>query len=264
MKQLLLIVSLACVSFTILASSKINEVRWVTPSWRDYVNPDGSGIYNEIIFDIFKSENIKVTQIITPWKRALMMVEKGKADFTGADLFDNKYYLPEYPIIKNSEVVLFKTSSISSVDSAQQLSGLTGVWVLGYLDTIPLEIKRNLKGFSTRSRQNALKMLLTPSRKVDYYFDNSYQLMQTIKATQTQISPNDYSISKMFDEELFLLFHKSERSRRIIELYEAGTRKKYCDGSLQQLYQKWSQTMPNLKIDCQKIIGQLNRQNNKF
>ncbi len=52
-----------------------------SPSWSSFTNPDGTGLYHEIIDEIFTPLGIKVSHEYSNAARGIIMVEKGLADF---------------------------------------------------------------------------------------------------------------------------------------------------------------------------------------
>ena len=176
---LLLLVAASALTAIPASSQPITKATWVTPNWEGYIDEQGKGLYADVISAIFGKAGIEIKISYRPWNRSLFEVENGVADFTGADSRSEKFAQPRTPIVRSTEVVFFKKSKTTSIRNAASLSGKTGVWVLGYTDNLPEEVKKHLQGKGNPSREAAFKMLLLG--RADYYLDNDFQLAQTMK-----------------------------------------------------------------------------------
>lgn len=58
------------------------EIQVVTDTWHNYSNSDGSGYYLDILKEIYPSPKYTLKVRYVPYRRALYLVETGKADIT--------------------------------------------------------------------------------------------------------------------------------------------------------------------------------------
>jgi hypothetical protein len=194
-------------------TEEISKVRWATPEWKNYTNLDGSGFYNELISRIFEKKQIKLHQIYVPWKRALMMVERGDADMTGAANDPNtKYTKSKYSLYKSSQSVLFKKTTIPKWHGIKSLQGLRGIRYRGYNVWIP----SYLEGREIRTRLQAAKSVIM-ERDADYYFDNHHQMTATLKQVDIPIIHDEYQLEVIYTSEMKWLFHPSKEEKKSVQ-----------------------------------------------
>ena len=239
---LLLLVAASALTAIPASSQPITNATWVTPSWEGYIDEQGKGLYADVVSAIFSKAGIELSISYRPWNRALFEVENGLADFTGADSRSDKYAQPKTPILRSTEVAFFKKSKTTSIRNAASLSGKTGVWVLGYTDNLPDEIKKHLKGKGNPSREAAFQMLLLG--RADYFLDNDFQLAQTMKKFEGKYQPSEYDSRTIYVEDLYMCFTKSPRGQRLAEIFDQQAKKLSDSGELKRIYAKWSLFSP--------------------
>ncbi len=239
---LLLLVAASALTAIPASSQPITKATWVTPNWEGYIDEQGKGLYADVISAIFGKAGIEIKISYRPWNRSLFEVENGVADFTGADSRSEKFAQPRTPIVRSTEVVFFKKSKTTSIRNAASLSGKTGVWVLGYTDNLPEEVKKHLQGKGNPSREAAFKMLLLG--RADYYLDNDFQLAQTMKKFEGKFDPSEYESRTIYVEDLYMCFSKSTRGQQLAEIFDQQARKLSDSGELKRIYAKWNRFSP--------------------
>lgn len=89
--------------FTVLGQAR--EIHIATDTWEGYSNKDGTGYYLEILKEIYPPPNYTLKISYVPFKRALYMVEGGKADITvGVNRGDIDDDFIAEPIVENDKV----------------------------------------------------------------------------------------------------------------------------------------------------------------
>jgi polar amino acid transport system substrate-binding protein len=226
-------------------SQNITKVTWATPDWEGMTNMDGTGLYHDVISTVYGRSGIQVIVEYAPWARATAEVESGEADFTGGDSPTDKFAQPKVPLIRHIEIAFFKKTAVPVYSGLADLDQRLGVWVRGYVDNMPDDIKRHLKGTGNSTRVGAVEMVL--SGRADYYLDNDYQMSQTLKAFEGQYKPSEYATGLVEIEDLFLCCTKSPRGRRLAELFDQGMKKLAISGELTKIYAKWNRVAPPVK-----------------
>ena len=238
MKQYLLTV---CITLLMLNSSIANAetIRWVTESWQNYTNKDGSGLYNDIVRAVFVDQHLEVIYI--PWKRTLLEVKNGTADMTGATSVVNGYITPRYPILVAPISILFNKHKIAYTDLSS-LANYVGVWASPYEDELFLGTEKSLfNGFSVQERETAYKLLV--SGRADYFLDtkalHQAWLEKQVIGTNENIKVDDFKIKDISSLNLFMIFSDNARGQRLKDIFDAGMAKLIQSGELRKIYEKY-------------------------
>ncbi len=237
---------------TVAQSQEIKVVRHATESWGGYTDKDGTGIYHELLRAIYGEFGIKVEAQYLPLKRAVVMVNTGKADITGGFSRDDRNFA-KYPIYETGFSALYHKSAIKSWEGAESLKGLR---VVGPPETakefkIPME--------EMESRVQAIRMLL--KKRADAYVDltpiarDFYNTGKMILSDQVETDEDrkfdfdkkDLVLSVVSQVQLFMVFSNNERGHKLREMYEEGTRRLHADGRLQALYTKYKLQTPTIE-----------------
>jgi polar amino acid transport system substrate-binding protein len=244
---------LICIIFVILCQTSFakpnNSVIWATPIWEHYSEPNVKGLYGDILTDIFSSNNIEIKQKIVPWKRALSMIDNNRADITGGLVKDNLGNDSKYPISIDEEGILYRESSIKEIKSIDDLNEYFGTWYAGFFSGDHTK-ESVLKGVGLTTRVQALNMLFTENRSVDYLYDEKNLIFQTLDELGLHALPKGYKYQKMKTSKLFMRFSNSEKGQIIKSDYDKGIEIMFCSGNLIRTYKKWAVSMPKLDITC--------------
>lgn len=168
---------------------------------------------------------------------------------TGGDEPNDIYLQSTYPIVQDTEMVLFKKKTFTTWNGIESLRGKRGVWYQGYIDSVPEDIKQFLQGREVSTRSQALKIVVY-ERGADYYFDNHHQMMLTIRSTDMALNLDEYQIEALYDSQLYMQFCHSERGRTIRNIFDRGIERLYCSGDLQTIFEKWKRPFPDYTITC--------------
>lgn len=220
------------------------NVKWATPDdWPQFINQKGEGLYASLLNAVFVDASVPVHRETLPWKRSLQYVQRGLADITGGQKFDNRYYVSRFPLIRGREIFLIQ-AQYKNISVRTFLNTHKGVWVNGYLSSYPDAYRILLRGVEVKTRKQALNMFL--SGRADYYLDNETQMMQTLDSADYKID-SDIVTTNFFCTDIFMHFTKNERGRSIRDFYDARIEKLLEGDSLRLIYQKWNFELPPLK-----------------
>ncbi|MFT6896142.1 MAG: polar amino acid transport system substrate-binding protein [Paraglaciecola sp.] len=239
--------TLQCLNST---AANAETVRWVTESWPNYTDEDGSGLYHDIVKAAFADHQLVITYM--PWKRALLEVKNGTADITGATSFKADYITPRYAILAPPVSILFNKNNMSYSNLAS-LKNLAGVWAAPYEEELITEQNRAfIKGFSVQERQTAYKMLV--SGRADYFVDtkalHQAWLAKLGNEPPGELLASDYQLEDISRLRLYMIFSNNERGQRLNDIFEQGMTKLLQDGQLQKIYEKYhflEQMPPDLR-----------------
>lgn len=221
------------------AVANAETVNWVTESWQDYTDEDGSGLYHDIVKAVFADHQLVITYM--PWKRALLEVKNGTADITGATSVKSDYITPRYAILAPPVSILFNKKNMSYTNLAS-LTNYAGVWPEPYEDELIADANRDfIKGFSVQERQTAYKMLI--SGRADYFLDtkalHQAWLEQLKNEPQDGALASDYQLEDVSRLRLYMVFSKNERGQHLNDIFEQGMAKLIQNGQLSKIYKKY-------------------------
>lgn len=242
--------------FTLLLFSQstmaqIKEIIWVSPVWESYTDTDGSGLYNDIVSQVFAAHDVTVKRVYRSWKKSMQMVENGEADMTGGTELSARFHASAFPVINDDVHVLLKKASFDKWHGIQSLDGKTGVWLLGYLDDSQEELRKHIQGFGVTSRNVATDMLLNHKRDVDYYLDNLSQMTISLSRQNQPFDAEAFAFKQIFRTNLHMVFQPTPRGRDIRDMFDEGMNKLVCGNTLPSLYEKYEIEMPDFDTDCQ-------------
>jgi ABC-type amino acid transport substrate-binding protein len=248
MKRYILTLCITLQFFNIsITNAKTDTIRWVTESWQNYTNKDGSGLYHDIVRTIFVDQRIEV--IYMPWKRTLLEVKNGTADMTGATSVSKGYVIPRYPILATPISILYSKNKIANSDLSS-LTNYIGVWASPYEDELFLGSNRDLfKGFSVQERETAYKLLV--SGRADYFLDTKALHLAWLEKQQSgsldTSKTSDFRLKDISSLNLFMIFSDNPRGKRLRDIFDAGMENLIDSGELSKMYKKYHflEQMPN-------------------
>ncbi|MGS2721268.1 substrate-binding periplasmic protein [Paraglaciecola aestuariivivens] len=219
--------------------SQAESIRWVTESWQNYTNKDGTGLYNDIIKAVFKEHQLQVDHV--SWKRSLLEVKNGSADMTGATSVTQGYLSPNNAILAPPISILLIKDRLDFQDMGS-LQNYVAVWASPYEEEIiPKHYKSLIKGFSVLERKTAYKMLL--SGRADYFVDTKALHQAWLDNYQTE--PNELAERKEFELhdisslKLYMIFTNNQRGQKLKILFDQGMRDLAKNGELSKIYAKY-------------------------
>lgn len=218
-----------------------STIHVVTPEWEGQTNKDKTGLFFEIIQNIYEPEGISIKITFVPWKRAQKMVANKKADAMlcvwkeEAEKFG--YLLPVYPMYVEYTAVVFKNRTIKDWNGVKSLNGKSAVWLLGYnYDTFNFfkEITFNCK--KEVSTYEKAWFLLSKNR-YDVYIEALIDINKYIK--KNQVDMTGFKTEILWGEKAYIAFAPAAESARFIKVYDRNIIKLFKSGKLKKIHQKW-------------------------
>ncbi len=222
----------------------IKIIKIATPQWEGQTNEDGTGLFFEIVRSIYEPVGIKMEFNFVPWKRAEYMIESGKADAildTYRENISRKMIIPKYPMVKEYNVAVFKKDKIKKWEDVKSLDGLRLLWIRGYdFHKNPLMKDMNLKWEEIDDYETAWKMLNMD--RTDAYLDAFTDVLNFIRKNKVDMTP--YRMEFIFGENGYVAFSKSEKSEKLIAIYDKRIIELFKSGELKNIFKKWDYPFP--------------------
>lgn len=217
--------------------AEIRTIHIVTPAWPDQTNEDGSGLFFDIVRSIYEPAGIKMKYEIVPWKRAESMLRSDKADAMVDVLRVNALLTPEHPVNVIQKYAVFKKRNVPKWEGVKSLSGKKVLWFRGY----DFHKNQHLKDVKFRWDEideyaTAWKML--ERDRADFYIDVFPDIEKFVKNNSINMEP--YRIERLWSEKTYMSFAKSEKSKKLIEIYDRRIMEMYGSGELKKIFEKWN------------------------
>ncbi|MCP4129976.1 MAG: amino acid ABC transporter substrate-binding protein, partial [bacterium] len=134
--------------------------------------------------------------------------------------------------------LVFRKDNIKEWKGPETLNNKTAVWLRGYdCDKNPHMKKIKLKSWlEIDSHKEAWGML--KKGRMDFYIDALVDINLYIKKNKIDMTP--YQIETLWGEKMYMVFAKSERSKKLIEVYDKRVIELFKSGELKKLFKKWN------------------------
>ena len=216
----------------------ITTIHIVTPAWANQTHEDGTGLFFEILRKVYEPVGITMEFEIVPWKRAKMMIDTNQADARLAILrTSNEQLIPQYPLYVDYTVAIFKKEKIQEWKGIETLDGKRAVWMRGYnIHTLPPFRNITLKWGEINNPEQAWKML--ESDRAEVYIDALIDVDPYIKQHNIDMTP--YRLEILYSRNAYIEFAHSQRSKKLIEIYDTRICELLNSGKLEDMFEKWA------------------------
>jgi polar amino acid transport system substrate-binding protein len=218
-------------------ADKITTIRIATPSWPGQTNEDGTGLFFDIVRGVYDPAGIKMEFEIVPWKRAEKMIESNEADAMLSALRRKGRLTPKYPMWIEYTGAVFKKDNITNWKDKQSLNGKKAVWLRGY----DFHTVSHLKGitFSGWSEVDdyAQGWAMLDKNRADAYIDALADIEAYIKENKPDM--NIYRVEIIWGDNAYMSFAKTEKSNKLIEIYDQKIIELFKSGELEKFFKKW-------------------------
>lgn len=222
----------------------------VTPEWEGQTNKDGTGLFFDIVRSVYEPEGIKIKFEIVPWKRSEFMVISNKADalldsykenIVGKDML-----APEYPMVVESSAAVFRKDKIPAWNGPESLENMRAIWLRGYdFHKSPHLKDVTFKKWDEIDEYGTAWHLLEKDR-TDVYLDALIDIQRYIKKYKIDMSP--YRVETVGEDKGYMVFSKSEKSEKLIEIYDKNIKELFKSGELKKLFEKWDYPFPTADV----------------
>jgi len=223
-------------------SVEIGEVISTSPSWNTFTNEDGTGLYHEILREVFALHGVPVRHIYSKSSRSEELVLQYKADFMVCkDIEYAPLALAKYPMYINDFYVFFKKERIGEWNGKESLRGKEVLSQPTYYTpdnfSVPVTVKEVMTG------AQGLSMIIMD--RSDFYVDDMTLIKQSIEENTTPYDSDDFEIKKIGRRSYHPLFNTTERGKQIMKMYDDGILQLHKSGKLKTIYKKWGHNYPD-------------------
>lgn len=222
-------------------AGEIEKITVVSPAWEGYTQEDGSGLYFELLREIYRPRGIAVKTLIVPWKRGKKMVLNGQADCMPAAYLtpnDYRWTYPAYPIDVDHIAVVFLRGRIDSRAVFGTLAGKSVVWPRGYNFQNYMDIQVNWTEID--SNQQGWEMV--EKKRVDFYMDILPEIKSFVK--EKHIDLKRFGYETVFTIKTYVRFGNSSKAETLRHIYDERIAQLLEEKELHRLFKKWGADFP--------------------
>lgn len=231
----LVMLALLCLSFPIAVLADDKKVLLVSEEWEDATNPDGTGVYWELLREVYEAAGYKVEHMTVPYARAVAMVLQGDADaWVGSYMDEEEEALyPKWHFDADIVMAAFRKDKMPEFKGQASLAGKRVGWVRGY--NYDEYLKVDVQMTELNNRESGLNMVLRD--RLDAVLDDAEELALALENIKADAEP--LKKVKLMQLPLYLAFHNSERSKALIKVFDQHFEPLVKSGRVQALFDKW-------------------------
>jgi polar amino acid transport system substrate-binding protein len=217
------------------------EIVIVTPKWEKLTRKDGTGLYFEMLRSLYEPAGVSLKYEIVPWKRAKKMLLGGLADALPAAYLtpdDPAWIYPAHPMDTDVVKAVFLRNGPLEWNGASSVAGKRAVWPRGYnfhnyLDVAVTwnEIDKPFQGWR-----------IVESGRADVYLDIEPVVTEYLKDHPG--AKSRFSVETIFTINTYLRFANTERSKRLIGIFDRRMPELIESGEMARLFRKWRMPRP--------------------
>lgn len=224
-----------------LCAAELGDVVVVGPAWDRFTSRDGTGLYHEILDNIFTRQGVRLTRVYAPSQRSNDLVQAGRADMmTCRDRAAAPLFLARYPMYEADFHVFFNRRQQPEWEGPQTLAGKTVVFRLGYYSGSNFPESVTMREVKTPDA--ALTMVLLG--RADYYVDDLNFIQESLADARIPFNRDDFSIQVAGRRQYFPVLLDSPRGRAIEQWYSRGMERLHKTGELREIFDKWGFAYP--------------------
>jgi len=232
---------------TLLPAEMTTEVVLVNASYPPYVMPQGHplgpGIDMEVAMTALENMGVRTSVQLVPFKRALAMLEEGRADLTTSLSFReerDEYLLWSLPYRTDTSYIFFTRKDASfEPRRVEDLRGKSVGVVRGFVFPSAFADDAAIVKVEAPHVASLVGMLL--KGRFDALIVNSivgkHELMATGRLAEVKQAP--FSLRSLNDKGTVMGFSKARVSREFVERFNAELRKMLDDGTIDRIEDKY-------------------------
>jgi ABC-type amino acid transport substrate-binding protein len=225
-------------------SEEIRTVHSAGQSWATFTNSDGTGLYHEILNEVFSLYDIRVVHEYATSDRAEELVRLGQADMMLCDdMATPPLVMARYPMYENGYSVFFSKQRVGPWRGPETLRDKEVLSQPGYYSQANFPVPIKLRYIASGAQ--ALGMILLG--RSDFYVDDESFIRRSIGENTIAYEPGDFDIRQAGVRSYHPLCNTTERGARIMQLYDDGMRTLHGQGRLKPIYDRWGHPYPDFE-----------------
>ncbi|MDD1793974.1 transporter substrate-binding domain-containing protein [Enterovibrio makurazakiensis] len=211
------------------------EITIVSEAWTDATHKDGSGLYFDIMREVFEPLGYKLNFLTTTYSRSVYLVQSKKMHaFLGSYIDEQENVLYPYWHFDAEQVAaVYKYTVIPEWQGEQSLHGKTVAWVKGYDYNEYMGTTVNIR--EVKSRRQGLTMLY--SDRLDALIDARSEIEEEFE--KGNIDRNAFIISNFIDLKLYPAFTNTPQGEELRRLYDEGFEELLHSGKLKTMFEDY-------------------------
>ena len=215
--------------------TKLISINIATPCWENVTNKDGTGLYFDILRRIYEPAKIRINFRIFPWIRAKKMVHNLKFDamLVGYYQPNTDDCFPRYPIDSEPIGVIYNKDIMDKWQGQKSMKGKKISYIRGYsfaayldVDVILNEVNNQQQGWQ-----------LIQIKRCDFFI-HPFSALKNYVATH-ELNMDMIEMRVIFEKKLYLRFANTEKSKKLIAIYDQGIHELLTSGELKTIFDKW-------------------------
>jgi len=235
MKKLAIILFLF---ITIFSFAQTKELVLVSDEWEDCTNPDGTGLYFDIIKLIFENSGYKLNINIMPYTQSVKKVQDQAADMVVGvyiNEVDNLIF-PQFQLSADDVTALFLKDNAVKWEGVNNLTDKNVAWMRGYNFDKYIKVKMNI--IQLDKRDLAVNMLL--KKRIDYFIDNIYDIEETLDSMNVNSDLFETKLVKFLN--LYVCFVNNDKGKKLAQIWDQEMKKLVAKGTIKKLFAEWEMT----------------------
>ena len=233
-----------------------NKIYIVSDHWPGFSEPDGSGLYLDVMNKVFQPEGIQVSHKILPILRSIASINKGenvdvmladwdKSHMTQDDNYQlDKIIVPSSPIFAEFVEAAFHPESTLAWSDIQADNSKKVAWIRGYgyqesfgLSEHPIVELNDV--------DQGLKMLIRGH--IDCYLNDRAEFDFFVKAAG--LKKIEWRRELVAMHKMYPIFHNNDRGRRFMAIFDRRMDELIQSGELFSLYQQYGFDYQQVLLD---------------
>jgi len=219
----------------------IEFINLASEEWENNTNKDGTGLYWDIIREVYKLDKIEIKYKTVPYARSVQNVktEKDDAWVASYDKEESFAIYPKWHFDADLVNALYKKKNFTSFKGVESLKNKTVGWIRGYDYDQYINVEMNKYEISTR--QSALGLLV--KNRIDVFLDAIVEIntLLTKKDLLKKMKFNriDYECKKLLQLNLYLAFANNKRGKKLCEIWDKNFPILLKNKTIKILYDKY-------------------------
>ena len=217
--------------------AQVTNVHWGTDEWPGVTTSDGTGMYHELIREIFPAENYNLRVSYFPWQRVLQNLKEETIDMTGGMPERDMYYQSAQPVLSQRIVLVISKEKADTFD-IDNLQNYRGSWRKGYKQEIVHHvIPPPVVGTYVERAKQALSFI--EANKVDYYVD-----IEDVINREMKPNSNAFKIIQVGYFNLYWTFAHNDLGMELKHQFDQRWSHLLNTGFIKKLYSRYGASVP--------------------